>query len=109
VAAAFQAIMNKHSVLQTGPQDNSPLQTIINLGGSDAVRLRLSNYAGEPYDNANSHLTGITAVKAQFGLFNLDDGAGKVELQTDTNTLVKGDKRLYAIGAATNGRLGDSF
>jgi hypothetical protein len=108
VAAAFQAIMTKRTSLQTGPADANPLQTIIDLGGAAAVHARLCDHAGKPYDNADSHLTGITTFKASSGLHTLDKDL-KVALQTDTGKLPADDKRLLALGAATTGTLGDSF
>lgn len=124
VAAAFQAFMTRHNVLQHrdppgAPFDANPqvAQIATGLAGASVVRVRLANHAGQPYGGA--HLNGLTAVSSGSGIFTLNAAAGGGSDLTGSITKEAGtgasgsfpddERRLLLLGPATTGRLGDEF
>ncbi|GAB4559340.1 MAG: hypothetical protein Tsb0020_05080 [Haliangiales bacterium] len=118
-AACFWRLMNLHHLLQKRPlgdpfDSSAQLQQIAQLSGTPAVvRLRVSDFAGQPHDG--SHLEGVTAVQASAGLFSLDasggtgsDLSGQVSKEAatgDTGAFPDEEHRLFKFGPATTGRL----
>jgi hypothetical protein len=118
-AAAFFALMSAHHSLQERAPgaafDTTPqLQTIAQIAGAaPTVRLRLSTHSGTPYDG--THLTGVTAVDANAGVFTLDAAAGggsdltgSVNRGASTGTggtFPDAEARVLKLGFGTTGRL----
>lgn len=122
VAAAFQAIMDKHKILQhrafnTPFVSDHQVKRIAEIGGSSpVVRIRLSGNEGIPYDG--SQLRGMTNdINSAIGLFTLNassgsgsDLTGRITKESgtgDTGAFPDEDRHLLLIGLATTGRLGD--
>lgn len=108
VATAFFALMNKHHVLQKNkPFDPNPqVKSIADLAAATETRLRMSDFAGKPYDG--SHLNGKTNVAVASGLFKLS-GTGGITKEAASASFPAADRRLMLLGPATTGKLSDSF
>ena len=120
VAAIFTEFMLVHNVLQSRPvstpfDSTFQLQDIVALATTTEVRLRLSDFSGEPYDG--NQLSGITAVSAGSGLFSLDAAGGGGSgldgtITKNAATAASGSfppavHRLLKLGPSTTGRLTD--
>jgi len=116
VASILLATMTKHPVLQQRPLSSPPaqvnttqLKAIADLAGSSsAVRVRLSDHAGAPYDG--THLNGVTAAHAASGLFTINSGlSGSITVASASTGFPAEERRLLLLGPATTGRMGQTF
>jgi len=118
VAAALNAILVRHPVLQQRDLGNTPntasmqITNIANLAGTTPqTRCWLSTPNGQPYDGAN--LTGLAPSPPQSsGLFSLDTSSGgtpAIGVAAASGSFSAEQRRLLLIGPATSGRFGESF
>ena len=120
VASAFYALMSNQHILQqrssgTAFNENPQIKDIAGLNKDSAIRVRLSDHQGKPYDGA--HLSGIDEVAKASGLFKLKVGSGSSSAQSITKEAGTGatgsfpdeERRLVLLGPSTTGRLGENF
>src|SRR5438105_2104471 len=112
VMAAFAAILTRFPVLQavditTSPISPLPLTTYLaQLAPTKRTRLRFSGPDGAAY--GGQHLTGITAVAAGSGIFDLP-AAASVGLDAVSTSFTQDDRARLVFGPATSGRLTGTF
>jgi hypothetical protein len=125
VAAAFQALMVKHNLLQYRPSvgdafdANTQLKALLDAEvATTEVHLRISDHAGSPFGDS-TRLTGVTQIAGGSGLYSLNAASGTGSDLTGTLGVAAGtgetgsfpdeDRRTFLIGPATTGRLTGSF
>ena len=111
VMAAFAAILKKFPILQavisaSNPLDPLPLaQHLATLAPSSKTRIRFAGADGKPY--GGQHLTGVTAVSAASGLYDLS--GTNIGLDAVDTSFTQDDHDRLVFGPATSGRLTSSF
>lgn len=111
VMAAFAAILTKFPVLQAVDLSEAPLNPLpftnylTLLAPANKKRLRFSNPDGTPY--GGQHLSGVTAVAAGAGLYDLT--GANVTLEIVSGTFKQEDRDRLVFGPGTSGRLMDTF
>ena len=110
VMSAFNALMTKFQLLQTGTASANPaLGThLTTLAPASDVRVRIVNPDGTPF--TGTLLTGLTAVSgaSSAGISTITLGT-PVQLQAVSATFSQDDYNRIVFGPSTSGRLTDSF
>ncbi len=119
VMAAFEAILTHYPGLQAvplGSQPVSPIPLTDYLTGSSSplaatktTRVRLVDFAGNPYIKDPLHLTGLTVVDNQSALYELGASPAVVDLDAVDTNFTQFDHDRLVFGSAANGRLSGSF
>jgi hypothetical protein len=111
VMSAFAAILKKFPALQavdigSNPLDPLPLaQHLETLAPTAKTRIRFAGADGKAY--AGQHLTGVTAVSAASGIYELSGTS--VGLDDVGASFTQDDHDRLVLGPATSGRLTNSF
>jgi len=109
--AAFAAILKKFPILQavdigSNPLDPLPLaQHLSSLAPTAKTRIRFVGPDGRPY--GGQHLTGVSAVAAASGIYDLSDT--NVALEAVSDSFKQDDHDRLVLGPATSGRLTSTF
>jgi hypothetical protein len=111
VMAAFAAILEKFPILQAVDIGSSPLDPVplarhlTSLAPAAKTRIRFVGSDGKPY--GGRHLTGVTAVSAASGIYDLS--GTNVGLDTVSDAFKQDDHDRLVFGPATSGRLTSTF